>query len=292
MIKLLNSNFTRLRMNQIFRIGIIVSAVLGVVTPTISEYITNTIVKITDSMVGRYTEEGLSLDYFLYKWVFLIVVYFALYCSCFIGTEYNDGTIRNKIAAGYSRSEIYLANFVANVAGGCILFTVYVIADRCVGRLYRGKLQIFTSSEAAIYTLCIYALIIAFAGILTFISMLISNEALAVILCIGTVVALMLIPILLLSGLQYGEYFDYDAYINGVIYEEGSLCPYYVGGIRRSLYIFLVKFLPGGPLMDFWAFEGLETFYLNPSVSLMGSTIFAAVPTIAGIALFKRKELK
>ena len=36
----------------------------------------------------------------------------AILTSMFIGSEYSDGTIRNKLVVGHSRMRIYLANFI------------------------------------------------------------------------------------------------------------------------------------------------------------------------------------
>ena len=43
-------------------------------------------------------------------WHFLIIGFIvAIFCSWFLGTDYSDGTIRNKIIAGNSRLKIYLS---------------------------------------------------------------------------------------------------------------------------------------------------------------------------------------
>lgn len=232
--------------------------------------------------------------------VMFLAVYFALQCSCFVGTDYFDGTVRNKIAAGYSRTDIYLANFIANAAAGCILFTIYIIPAWCTGRLYLGKLQVFIRSEMVIYILLLYVLMIALAGICTMVSMLISNEALAVILCIGIMVALLLLSIWLIWSLDAPEYFepafegdDGTYIIRGITYHAGDLNPYYVGGVQRALDKFLLNFLPGGAFMNFFLYmNDTELFCMNVGICFLGAAFFAAVSTITGVILFKRKELK
>ena len=295
MYKLWNANFARLRMSATFRVGILVAAVLGLVCPTLGAWFSNKIVALTNGALGHYVEEGMSLDYFLFTWVLFLAVYFALHCSCFVGTEYSNGTLRNKIAAGYSRAEIYLTNFIANAVSGCVLYTIYLIADWCAGRLYVGKIQIFTQTEVLLYILCMYTLMIALAGIFTMAAMLIPNEAFSAIVCIGIMVVLLLIPVFQTGALHWEEYFEDEYMINGMTYTAGSLNPYYVGGIRRELSIFFMNFQPGGPLFDFYFFQGMlgeETFYIIPEIIYLGAVFFAVVPTMVGMVLFRRKELK
>lgn len=299
MIRLLKSNFTRLEMNGIFRVGILVLAGMGALCPVITGWMVNQQNELTNLAIENLSGEALSLDHFLFSWVMFLAVYFALQCSCFVGTEYSDGTVRNKMAAGYSRTEIYLANFIVNAAAGCILFTIYIIPAWCIGRLYLGKLQAFTRSEMVTYILLMYVLMIALAGICTMISMLISNEALAVILCLAIVVVLLLISIWLIWELDTTEYFEAvidedDTYvIRGITYHVGDPNPYYVGGMRRVLDKFLLNFLPGGAFMIFFMYvNDTVLFSMNVGICFLGAVIFTVVSTIAGVALFQRKELK
>lgn len=37
----------------------------------------------------------------------------AIFISLFVGSEYSDGTMRNKVAVGHTRFSIYLSNFIA-----------------------------------------------------------------------------------------------------------------------------------------------------------------------------------
>ena len=47
----------------------------------------------------------------------------AVFISLFVGSEYSDGTIRNKLVVGHSRMRIYLANLiVCSIA--CVLISL------------------------------------------------------------------------------------------------------------------------------------------------------------------------
>ena len=49
------------------------------------------------------------------------------FCQPFIGTEYSDGTIRNKIVVGHSRSTIYLANLLTCCFAGLIMCLCFIL---------------------------------------------------------------------------------------------------------------------------------------------------------------------
>ena len=49
------------------------------------------------------------LDFLLYDGALRLAVVMAIFVSVFVGTDYSDGTIRNKIVLGHYRHSIYLA---------------------------------------------------------------------------------------------------------------------------------------------------------------------------------------
>lgn len=295
MMKLLNANFARLRINVLFRIGMAVSAILGAALPTVSIWIDRTIYDLTGFSAGISSLLGDSMDFYCFSWVLVVVVFFALFCGIFTGTEYNDGTLRNKIAAGYSRTEIYFANLITNVAAGSILYTLYMIVNLCVGIPYTGGFEYLESGQAAMYIVYIYIVFIAFSAIFTLISMLTPNQAASVVVCIGLTVVLLMIPTMQSGGLQFKEFFEEDTYWYGTYFAAGDPHPNYIGGIRRAISVFLIEFLPGGPISQLSGLDYLiyaDNIYLDPVVMFAGAAFFSVVPTAAGVQLFRRIELK
>ena len=61
-------------------------------------------------------------------WHFLIIGFIvAIFCSWFLGTDYSDGTIRNKIIAGNSRLKIYISALLICVIASVILVLAHQI---------------------------------------------------------------------------------------------------------------------------------------------------------------------
>ena len=296
MVKLLNSHFARLQKNILFQIGILSGILLGAFC-TIGSRIGNWIFELTDGNVtlGLVTMDPYR-DFYFFTWVLFLVFFFALFCGFYMGTEYHDGTIRNKIAAGFSRTGIYLSNFIANAVSGCIFYTFYLIVSAVVGSITSGKFQIFSRKEIVVYVLCIYTLMIAFASVFSLVGMLVSNKAFALVICVCIVLVLVMISVKQMGSLQWQEYFDDEWNINGIIYEAGTKNPYYVGGVKRLVSTFFLNFLPGGAVMQFYSFSVLYQYpwidSLNPYVMFGGAVFFTVVPTVVGVHLFHRKELR
>ena len=55
---------------------------------------------------------GFALDGCFFDFAPFMGLVAAILTSMFIGSEYSDGTIRNKLVVGHSRMRIYLANFI------------------------------------------------------------------------------------------------------------------------------------------------------------------------------------
>lgn len=294
MMRLLRANLARLQKNQMFRIGVVITAAMGIICPTIGAQIERELVRLTNALLGQYVE-NLWIDYFFFRWVLFVIFLFALCCSLYISTEYSDGTLRNKITAGYSRADIYLATFVTTAVAGCAMYSAWLIPQLCVGIPHLGFFHLFSTEEVAAYVLYLYAIMIAFAAIHTFLAMLVSNPTISVILCLGIVVILFLIPTIQTGNLQWKEFWPEEWNYAGMTYAAGSRCPFYVGGIRRSLSVFLIEFLPGGPAAQFYSLYYLiesDNYYLNPYVMFCGAAFFVIIPNIIGIRLFGHKELK
>ena len=54
-------------------------------------------------------------------------VVLSAFCSLFIGSEYSDGTMRNKIAVGHSRTAVYLSNLAVCATAGILACFGYIL---------------------------------------------------------------------------------------------------------------------------------------------------------------------
>ncbi len=94
MSKLLHANFLRLRKDKYFWIGNLVMGLYGVID-SVGQYRN---VKVYDMSV--------TFDSVFFASHIVIGLLIAAFCSLFVGTEYSDGTIRNKLMVGCNRRDI------------------------------------------------------------------------------------------------------------------------------------------------------------------------------------------
>lgn len=129
MSRLLSASFIRLRKDKLFWIGTLFMVAAGIFIP---------VMRYMDMQRSQYT---VTLDNGFFVGSILIGIVSAAFCSLFIGTEYNDGTIRNKVVVGHTRVSIYMANFITVAVASVIMCVVYFIAYLCVGIPLLGFLR-------------------------------------------------------------------------------------------------------------------------------------------------------
>ena len=100
MIKLLNAGFTRLRKSKLFCILTIFSIVFALCM-IYTQY----------SDMKKYGSV-IEVEQIMLNYATMIGIIIAIFTSLFLGVEYSDGAIRNKISIGHKRISIYLSNFI------------------------------------------------------------------------------------------------------------------------------------------------------------------------------------
>ena len=179
MSRLLAANFVRLKKSHAFLAEIIFMIFLGIYEP---------IVRYFDM---KQSGEIFPLDNGFFLCVALLLILAAVLCSLYVGTEYSDGTIRNKVVVGRRRPAIYLANLITCALADTVLCLLYFAAYLCVGLPLLGPFQAVLP-QVAYYILCTFLLSIAASAIFTLAAMLIQSKAAAVAVCLLGAFALLL----------------------------------------------------------------------------------------------------
>ena len=109
MNKLLSANFMRLKKEKVFWILFFFMFALGIIFPTI--------IKIDEIRTGIIND----IDNVFGQYALFMGIIIAVFCSFFVGQEYSDGTIRNKIISGKKRTDIYLANFITSAIASLLI---------------------------------------------------------------------------------------------------------------------------------------------------------------------------
>ncbi len=276
MNKLLSANFARMKKNKVFLILMILLFAMGVNSP-IKNYIKN-----------LSTDYKVSLDQIYFNYAILIGILTSVLSSLYIGTEYSDGTIRNKLVLGFSRRTIYLTNFIVCAAAGILMSFTFLITVSILGIPLLGFFQ--TDFKVILcYVFASIMMILAFTSIFTLISMMIQNKTTAAVINILGVFALFVLASYLHSCLTnpefYPEFIMTDSL--GNVKEQLVANPGYLRGTKRTIYQFLIDFVPTGQSILIETRSAVHLL-LMPLYSLL----ITITVTITGVFLFNKKDIK
>ena len=214
-------------------------------------------------------------------------VVLSAFCSLFIGAEYSDGAMRNKIAVGHSRAAVYISNLTVCAAAGVLACFGYILPMMIAGIPLLGP---FTMSARSLlwFTLCAFIMTAAMCAIFTMVAMLNQNKAVVAIICIFLAYFLLFLGIYLNARLTEQAVIPAREYIeNGqIMVREAMPNPEYVQGTKRKIFELLYD-LPGCQAVQLLATSDACPVRL-PLVSLL----VVSASTGIGLALFRRKDLK
>ncbi len=274
MCNLLSANFMRLRKEKVFWIMFCFMLALGIIFPTS--------IKIDEVRTGYVN----NIDNIFGQYAMFIGIVMAIFCSFFVGKEYSDQTIRNKIISGKKRTDIYLANFISCAAASIILCVVFFLSYLCIGITLLGFFTI-DINIVFLFLLTVIALSVAFSSIFNLIAMLSVNKAVTAVICILSAF------IFLFIGMQLNKMMNEPETILGMTitetgesYEE-TPNPKYLNDKERRLVQFAYDFLPGGQVVQCVAIDAA-----NLPMLPVYSFIIIVSTTGIGLFCFKRKALK
>lgn len=232
------------------------------------------------------TGETYTLEYYYFQFLLYIPFFLAVVTSMFLGTEYSDGTMRNKLIVGNKRTNIYLANLIVTFVAGLLIMCVWFIGA-LVGIPALGFFSFSSANLVGYFLLCVL-LVAAYSAINTFIAMLSSNKTMTVLVSLALTFGLLICASSLYNALEAPETII-DIIISGTapMVGEGTPNPNYIGGAMRSVFQTLLDILPTG--------QSVNVAFLNterPNTMMLSSVAVTAGVTALGIALFRRKDLK
>lgn len=283
MRKLLRANFDRIKKSKVFWAEFILLLLFGLAI-----------------LVDNYRmsfEFGVPradvLAECLFQSVLLSGIFFAVFCSLFVGTEYDEGTIRNKLVIGCSRVSIYFSNVISILAAVVFQSAAAVGAVLAVGVVLCGKPNMET---AHFFQLCaaLLFLCMAYASIYNLCAMLINSKSYASTANILLAFALLFLAAFLIMKLDEPEMItQFEMTVDGMpAFGDKTPNPNYVSGQKRAIYQFLFDFLPGGQSYQIGNSSMQVQLLKHPALSCVYSLIITLAANAAGIFLFRRKDIK
>lgn len=249
MSRLLRANFMRLKFSLAFWVCVIVSGFSGFFLMLMSYF-------------GSYGQPfDISVFFFCGTMLMWLM---AAFIPLFIGTEYSDLTIRNKLIAGHTKTAVYFSNLITVLICSFVIYTAYWLPAVSAGAFLGGNMGIPVKLFCAMLFTNALA-ITAMTAVLVMPSMLISRKSSAVTAAlIGTLILV------------------FAAEIFGIV-SVSFATP--AEAVLSVISLFFTEVSPFGQAMqiDVGKINGLFPVY---SISV---TAFAAA---AGAFIFKRKDLK
>ncbi len=291
--KLLRANLLRLRQSKLF---------LGTLAFMAGYALWN----IWDrTRLGSTTIDGILFDYCLAAGIVS-----ALFSGLFLGTEYAEGTIRNKLVVGHTRFSVYLANLLTNMAVATAQALAYLAVTLGLGSLLLGPPTLPWSRRILLFFLGTLVTLAAFCAIYTAVGMLCARKAVAAVVC--------LVGAFALFGVMSGVDDQLNVSKYTIVGEQGEAFLVenpdhgYVSEALRPVYQFLDDALPFGQALqytrnrqgvdpavrellsakDFEVYASHVRPELDPLPLLLYALAVTAGTTAAGIVLFHRKDLK
>ena len=278
MRKLLNANFARLWKSKVFWVLELFAFLWG-----------------TAMYVMVYNNvQNIGMDWLLANadyYFFFVVLYMgaltAVFASLYIGTEYSDGTMRNKLVVGHCRRDVYLSSLTVTTIVTLIIMLTHFLAAIVVGIPAVGMDVLTAVDHIPLKIGCSLVVILAYASVFTLLAMLDTSKARCAVLSIVLALALILIGIVVFGTLAQPELTS-----KMVMQEDGSFLrqenipnPRYVSGWMRSVLSTAEMFLPSA--------QGVRIASGKLSMpGVIGVFVLSMLLNMIGIMFFKKKDIK
>lgn len=219
----------------------------------------------------------------------MIGIVIAIFTSLFLGSEYSEGAIRNKISIGHKRTNIYLCNLILTITVSFVAYLLFILVILFVG------IPLFGAMTAPIPVVLkalggIFMAIVAYCGVFTFIAMMMPNKAVMAITSLVVSVLMMMGALTGLNILQTPEFIQTTTIVNqetGEYKMEQSPNPKYPSESEREMIQLFLDINPAGQMYQI-AGRGVPNLTQLPLYAAGVLVIF----TGAGLVLFRKKDLK
>ena len=214
---------------------------------------------------------------------------FALFISMGLGTEFEEHTIRNKLIVGYSRTQVYFAEYLTCMAASALLLGVMLLSSTLFGRFLSLEFQ-SGWEQLLLFFFCCALMASVFSAMFVGISMNIGSRAAALAVSMIFLLAITLLASFCINALEEAPM----TYTNVIISVEGGVQfgdlvenPAYVDGTQRMIYELIADILPAGQAIQMNNLE-FERSARWPVFSL----VMLIIATVAGFLPFRKKDIR
>lgn len=278
MSRLLRAGFFRLRRSKIY-----VAAMVAVTGYCIFMYLNEYLTDMPDNITQDFVP---TLDAYFFNTIIMMGVVVAIFISIFVGNEYSNGSIRNKLVVGSSRTAIYFSSMLnIVVAGTALVMCIYTI-NIMVGLPLMGPTE-RPLGEIVILSVQAIFLVIAYSSIFHMVAMLSPSKTNTAIINILLAFGLLFLAIMLYDQMMQPEYIQHLVTGDSEMVLETVKNVNYLTGTKREIYQMILNILPSGQSLQLVQ-QGGET----AGKMILYSLGITAVTSTIGVTLFRRKDIK
>ena len=243
-------------------------------------------------LVSSYSGTAYPLEHYAYDAGPFLALIIPVFTGLFIGTEYSDGAIRNKLVVGCPRRSVYLSTFLTVCIADLGLVAAWFLC--ILTGIPKFGMPKHGIAGLALSLLLAVLFTLSLSAIFTLLGMLITQKA------VGAVAGIMLGLVMIFAGsFLYNNLCEPETVSQGVIINgeltltEPTPNPHYVGEPKRSAYRAVLNSLPTGEAILMANFDDDNTLEIvDPEIMLLAPCIETLLLTAAGIVVFGKKDLR
>lgn len=193
MNKLLRADFARLFRKKAFIVEVIFTAVLAAFE------------------VFTYYLDGLKYDAYpageeiLFSGGIYVAVQLAILIPSFIGTEYADKTIRNKLIVGHNKAKVFISNMITMLVASMILMTVWNVVSGVLSQIVIGYEKPFRINALILFEE--YIAILTLTAIIVTLAMFITSKTASAVIILCAFFGFLIYSISITQRLAAPEYY-------------------------------------------------------------------------------------
>lgn len=197
----------------------------------------------------------------------------AALVSMFVGENYSDGILRNKLSVGRSRRGVYLSLQGVTWMAAVAVYLITTLLTLCV------SLPLFevdvTFLDFVGYLGLGICTCLAYSSLFCMLSVLIDSKPNAVMVCMGTAFAMLIMSL------------HTHQRVTQPMMKDGLPNPHYVSGVLREVYFLLHDLNPTGQAAQLSAMT-----CLSPLRWLLCDVLWMGVSVVLGTMLLEKKDIR
>lgn len=293
MNKLLRADFARLFRKKVFWVEAVLIALLAAFD-TVTYYL--------DSVKYDYFAAGEEILFSGGTYVALLIV---ILIPSFIGTEYADKTIRNKLIVGHGKDKVFISNMITMLFAGALLMSIWNVVSGVLCAIILGFEKTWTIN--ALYLFEEYIVILTLSALIVAVAMFISSKTASSVIALCAFIVLMIYSISISMRLSAEEnitvYYTEegaDVDLDEAYFDETSLAAiksklientvpnpnYVVEGPYRTYLSVAKNVLVSSQLLDLSGVYEVETIWY-----VVFDNVMILLLTIGGALIYRRKEI-